>query len=781
MRFDFIQRRILVSPGEIATFRTDGTTAVPGGTGSWRAETGREWHETLRTRTAERHPDATFEVPIRGALVHGGWTFAIQGRIDQLVPSPGGVLVREVKTVTATLPLSGDAIVDDFPGHCMQAACYARILRALPEYRDHAIACELALVDISTGMLQLAPLDDAWESLLDRALDSLAQFATQRLQAGMRLARLADPRPYAAWREGQEQALATLDEAFAAHPVFLEAPTGFGKTGVVLAHALRGLRDGRWTRVLWLTGKTSGQWGVAELLASGYADPETAPHWVVLRSRNTLCNPAPRCCQGSTAACARTRRWSDPATGKALQHLAGQVPPPDIATVRAAAERIDCCPYALALGLLPHADIWIGDFNYLFAPSSAPVLANQPAYDPAQTLLVVDEAHNLPRRAAEARSLLLRADDAWRVDAALARLDHPRRLLRAWELWTELLASLPQRDCWEPEAEADISEALLRFQNELLHNHLEWQELADEEVAAIDAALRLPDALARPDLPRLLWSPAPGMLRLDCLDAAAAIGAAVAPFAHTVFMSATLEPMDDFATACGIEPAAYSVVRAPAPWRDPAYDVAVDIRADTRYARRDQTLGHTASVLATAATTLDGPVVAFFPSYRYAERVIEVLASGPNPPRTALQPKGAMPETLGPWLDAAIASRAIVFLVLGGSMAEGVDTLGGRTALAVIVGPALPEVGPVTETRRALDEVRLGRDEAFRRAYLIPGMRRVNQAIGRLVRNPGQRARVLLHCHRFADSRFSSLLAPEYRNARILRSDTEYQDWLQPS
>jgi len=97
-----------------------------------------------------------------------------------------------------------------------------------------------------------------------------------------------------------------------------------------------------------------------------------------------------------------------------------------------------------------------------------------------------------------------------------------------------------------------------------------------------------------------------------------------------------------------------------------------------------------------------------------------------------------------------------------------------------VVGPALPEVNPVQRARLA-EWAALGRAEAFRRVYQIPGMTKVNQALGRLVRAPGQRARVILQCRRFLEPGYASLLAPEYQLGTNLATDADLAAWLSPA
>jgi Rad3-related DNA helicase len=97
----------------------------------------------------------------------------------------------------------------------------------------------------------------------------------------------------------------------------------------------------------------------------------------------------------------------------------------------------------------------------------------------------------------------------------------------------------------------------------------------------------------------------------------------------------------------------------------------------------------------------------------------------------------------------------------------------------MVVGPALPEVNAVQQARMAA-LADLGRAEAFRRVYQIPGMQKVNQALGRLVRAPGHRAKVLLHCRRFAAADYTRLLAADYREGPRLATDEEFAAWVGP-
>jgi Rad3-related DNA helicase len=132
------------------------------------------------------------------------------------------------------------------------------------------------------------------------------------------------------------------------------------------------------------------------------------------------------------------------------------------------------------------------------------------------------------------------------------------------------------------------------------------------------------------------------------------------------------------------------------------------------------------------------------------------------------------------FIDEGLLMADALFLILGSSYAEGIDQLGGRVEQIMIVGPALPEVNLI-QKKKMEDHVSLSRDEAFRDTYIRPAMRRIHQALGRIVRAPGQSARVLLHCKRFAEDAYQSELAPEYQSECHLLSDADFFAWLNSS
>lgn len=801
MLIDHERRAATFALGELAAFSPGPRPPDSGPVGRWRAELGTHWHREKRAMleaAASETPDTdpasapAFEVPIRGALAQRGWLFHLEGRLDQSLPTAEGVHLRELKTTLDRLPRPAEELRAARPEHFHQLGLYL----ALSELAEpgRRFTGELLYIEAGTGLEQSVPFTEADRIALTAHLDAVADFLEQRRAALARLRTLRWTPAFATPRPGQETIVADLVAAVAPDaPVVLAAPTGFGKTGVLLEAAFAALRAGQADRLVYLTGKSTGQLHVLATLQKMLAAPATdlgspadSPALIAWNLR-----PKREHCINDVFHCTRARcrflhdpprRWRE--AGLARFHLF-PAEARDLPALRAAGLAASICPYEIARAALPHCDVWLGDFNYLFAPANRGVFTEQPTWDPSRTLLVVDEAHHLPARVAEAYSHALTADD---LHALLAELpdDTARPLRRELEALWRQLSALPAADAFDLDAEDDLAASLRALSAQLEKTPPDHEALSS---AASDLLWRLPSLLhwiEDGSLEKLLWSPRPAELRFTCLDAAPVIGEQLRTFAGVVLATATPPPPEVFAAALGLEAGtagpALRLLAPEAPWRAGAYDVALDLRVDTTFRRRADHYATTAATLAALrAASPAAAVAAFFPSYAYAESVISRLEADHPALRAALQPRSADLAAQHDWIEEQLALSDVLVFVLGGSFAEGIDHLGGRVTHALVAGPALPEVNALQRARLDGQTRHVGDKEAFRRTYLVPGLQKVNQALGRLVRAPGQRARVVLHCRRFADPAYAALLAPEYQFGRHILDDQDLSAWLSAS
>jgi Rad3-related DNA helicase len=770
MRFDLDRRRIELSVGDFSDFSLGPRSGGQGMGGLWRAQQGSRWHRELREQAVVEGVDAEFEVPVDGVLAHRGWSVVLAGRIDQVVRSGAGAFLREIKTVTRPLPESEETLRADYPGYFVQLAAYAAL-------RGQGEGGELLFIEADSGLAQTVPLRSDDVRLLDAQLGRIAEFLDLKQRCRERLRSLRYRPAFAVFRPGQEDVEGRLRDALrsARSAVLLEAPTGFGKTGVLLGCALGELREGTFERLVYVTGKSTGQLQVLETLRSmtapgpGLEGGTAVAAWLVRNKAEHCVNDVFQCVR---EACSyldgAETRWQGSGLSR-FYLLENQAR--DIASLRSAGKAARICPYEITRAALPFNDVWIGDYNYVFSPESRGLFYERPGFDPARTLLAVDEAHNLASRVADAHSHVFSMGDARAVAEALRDADAPRSHVALWDEWAFLLGSLTKAPSLPESWVDDARDIASRISEALTATPIDYAALGPHASGLLWRVASFTEQLNTVELPRLWWSPSDGLLNVTCLDAATAIGSTLAEFGGVVMATATPGPTERFAEAVGTGPLEHLTARTP--WRDGAYDVAVDLRVDTSFQQRHSHVDTTASTVAALhASAGDGaPIAVFFPSFAYAESIADRVASA------AMQPRRADLAAQNAWIADSLDAGRALFLVLGSGFAEGIDLLGGRVAHAMVVGPALPEVNPVQRAKLA-SFAALGRDLAFDRVYRIPGMVKVNQALGRLVRAPSQKARVLLHCRRFAEPGYERLLCAEYQDGRRIREDGDFTAWL---
>jgi DNA excision repair protein ERCC-2 len=287
MRIDWEQMWVEMGVGEWASFDLPlGADRFPG-MASAAMEEGQRWHLELAQQAGKRWPGSVFERPLRGVLPVGRWNVHLQGRIDQLLWQGRGWLLREVKAVGRGLPCDPSHLREAYPAYFCQLAAYFVLLAdggialepgtpeafgaegAVPAVVDQASSggsvalsgAELVFVSRENGLLQVIPLDLAEaRQLVTASCRRLEQFLEIRRRARMRRLEASPSAPFEQLRPGQAEVRQALRQPPLARRVtFFQASTGFGKTGILLEYALERLCRGHCERILYLTGKSTGQ------------------------------------------------------------------------------------------------------------------------------------------------------------------------------------------------------------------------------------------------------------------------------------------------------------------------------------------------------------------------------------------------------------------------------------------------------------------------------------------------------------------------------------------
>jgi DNA excision repair protein ERCC-2 len=772
MEIDAVERIIQISVGELARFQNGVHDYVSGGL-EWRAELGRKWHDTINEETKKEDPLAQFEVTIKQNVFIHNWNFQITGRIDQIVSgNQRRKKLIEIKSVSHPLPEKEEYLKEKYPHYFAQVAIYKYLAERDSKLSALGFSAEIHFVDINSGIHQNVSLDEDAEDIFKQQTNALLPFLNDRLNAKIRLNDIALVSPFPELRDGQADLLIKLEKAsLDGSHILLQAPTGFGKTGIVLHHAFTHMKKGFYERLIYLTSKSTGQIQTLKQL-----NKTGVLRNIQMRNRNELSiNSDSHQCSLDTKCDESFNKRMD-VTGLDPEFLFESG---NFSTEEAKEKGIEfgLCPYALTKWALQFAEIWIGDTNYLFAPNSRNVFWETYGFNPQKTLVIIDEAHNLPERTADALSFQL-SSKSWEYIIENTLLSEGKMTL--YNIGSEILAFLKKLKEKELLSATDtylFLDLMDDFSSELKETHIDSDSINRNEINKLYEIPQIAEKLKNDKENYLLWSPQKEHLTISCLDPSDWISNCLKPFASSIHMSATLEPFDYYQEKIGLPKSELSYAKGFAPWRSDAYTVAFDQRVDTRYKERANYYLITAETILKTFQYSKKPIVVFFPSYQYAQDVKTYLNEIDSFLPVITQEKKISLDEQKAFIEESVSTHCILFLILGSSFTEGIDTLGGKIESAIVVSPALPQINLLSETKMN-QALQYNKNNAFQKTYIIPAFQKIHQALGRLARAPGQKAKILLHCRRFLSPQYKNLLAEEYNSGTIIKNSNDLETWL---
>ncbi len=723
------------------------------------------------------------EVPVSYVVESDGLRLEIFGRIDGLLLGDEGLILEEIKTVTADLAL----VAGDNPLHWGQAQCYAYIYgvqHGLAEITVRLTYYHLDTRQVKTfeRRLTLAELEEFFTGLVTAYLEWLKKLIARRERRDVSIAGLEFP--YPAYRPGQrELAVAVYKTIGAGGRLFAQAPTGIGKTVATLFPAIKAIGRGLAARIFYLTAKTSGRL-VAEQTLADLAGAGLRLKSVTLTARDKVCFCVAAGIDPVDCIYARNYYGKVKAALAELDNYDQFTRPLILDLARA----YEVCPFEFSLDLALWVDCIIADYNYAFDPQ---VYLRRFFDHPAEPyVFLVDEAHNLPDRA----RMMFSAELDKETVLALRKSIKPHLPDLAAALSEINQALLARRRL----AQAGEQPALVERERpeELLQSIRSFNRLAELWLASNQPAPFRPELLEFYFLGQSYLRTADSLFndgyvsyferreqagllaRLFCLDPAPFLAAALERCRAVIFFSATLLPQPYFARVLTGEP---DQPRLTLPSPFPAENLALLIhnRVSTLYAERANSYRAIAEIVETVCAARPGNYLVFFPSYAYLAAVAGLLAENRPAGQLLIQDRG-MGETAREAFLARFAAgneeTLIGLAVMGGIFGEGIDLVGERLIGAIVVGVGLPQLG--LERDLLKDYFDRQNDQGFAYAYQYPGLNRVMQAAGRVIRTETDRGVIVLIDNRFTQSRYTRLFPPEWRHFQVVGSAREIKERL---
>lgn len=561
--------------------------------------------------------------------------------------------------------------------------------------------------------------------------------------------------PYPQFRQGQRQLAETLYKAVSTGRCLMaQASTGIGKTLGTLFPLLKAMVPQQLDKLFFLTAKTPGRALALDALRQvTEATPQPALRTLELIARDKACEHPGSACHGESCPLARGFYDRLPAAREA----AAQRPLLDRAGLREVALAHQVCPYYLGQEMARWVDVLVADYNYYFdahALLHALTQANQ-----WRVAVLVDEAHNLVERGRgmysasldQGQLQALRQGKPAGLGSALDRLNRQwNALYKAQRASYEASDQLPGaflgalQQCIGliqarlEQAPGEMEPAVLQFYFQALQFN-RVAELFDEHFI-FDVSVR-----SGPRKRRL------ATLCLRNVIPARLLGPRMSAARSVTLFSATLNPRHFYADLLGM-PADTAWLEVAAPFRAEQLQVRIASQVCTRYRERHASLAPIVELIAEQYRRAPGNYLAFFSSFEYLGQVAALLAERyPTIPRWEQAPgmdEGAREAFLARFVP---DGQGVGFAVLGGAFGEGVDLPGTRLIGAFVATLGLPQVNPVNEQFKQ----RLGRQfgAGFDYAYLYPGVRKVIQAAGRVIRGDQDQGVLLLIDERFAEPR----------------------------
>jgi len=761
---------------------------------------GTKAHQTLQDAYGEQDRR---EVPMAGAVEYRDIRFLLEGRCDGLLATEDGVMIDEIKSTVRPLDEWGALRDGGAPAHWAQAYCYA-YLHAREQGLER-IAIRLTYARVGT--------DDVRRLVRSATTEELAAFVGSLAEAVYPYARMklnhaalrdASARalafPFGAYRPGQRRLAGAVYKAIAdGKGLFAKAPTGTGKTISTLFPAVKAIGEGLLERFYYLTARTTQRQAAEDALAK-LGERGLVLQTVTLTAKEKICFREEVDCRA--AACPYADGYYD-RINAALVDLLGAETLMTRGVIEAYARKHCVCPFEMSLDAAYASDAVICDYNYIFDPRVS--LKRQFEEQKRRTALLADEAHNLEPRAREmfsaalAKAMFLEQQRAWKgIDAELhaaakavnayfialrktmasqtdARLEGgvPEALAEAAKLFAAAaerrLAGGAGDNDGAPGYDGDRQSSLLDAYY-AVQAFLRAAALFDERFIAYAES-------DRRDV----------QVKLLCLDPSELLRKAAKGYRAKVFFSATLSPLSYYIERLGGDEEDYAV-SVPSPFHPSQWDVRL-VPLSTRYRDRAASIEPIADQLLQALRERPGNHLAFFPSYAYMNDVHAALlaamgaaAAGADVGQKMHQPLGLRctvggmevdvllqsqrmtEEDRSAFLDAFQSGRErplLAFAVMGGIFSEGIDLEGDRLSGVAVIGVGLPQPSAEREWIRAyFDEA--GKD-GFDYAYVYPGMNKVLQAGGRLIRSEEDRGTLLLIDDRYRQPKYWQLLPPEWR------------------
>ncbi len=733
---------------------------------------GSRFHRRIQGRMGG---DYRAEVSLSGVFPCDDFQILVEGRADGIFTEDGITVIDEIKGVFRDLKRMEEPV----PVHLAQAKCYA-FLFGLDEASilqdDDEIRVRMSYGNLETEEMKYFRFTYQYAELRIWFADLLQEYRKwavwRRQHLQQRSVSIRNMRFPFLYREGQHALAGDVYRTISRQKtLFIQAPTGTGKTITTMFPALKAMGEGMGDKLFYLTARTIVRTVAMETLDQ-LRTQKLSIKSVVITAKEKMCINDKAAGECNPDDCPYARGHFD-RINDVLYTLLNKRDSFTAEAIQGTALTERVCPYELCLDLCSWSDVIIGDYNYVFGPRTRLRRFFGDGVK-GDYLYLIDEAHNLVDRGRDMYSAALTKEDM----LALKREIKPfhAKMARALERCNRQMLAM-KKECVTYRVADGVGTFALTLTNlyGIMEDYLEDRERRMEggEIRSkvlemyfqVGTFLEVCDLL---DDHYVVYHhiQEDGTFRicLYCVDPSVRLQECLDRARSSIFFSATLLPITYYKKLLSTREDNYAI------YADSAFDsshwqVLIGRDTSSRYTRRNEAeFRRIADYIQETVRQKKGNYLVFFPSYKMMEDVADIFQENLTEEIQLLRQSGRMSEEeREAFLSAFEEERRdslAAFCVMGSIFSEGIDLREDRLIGSIIVGPGIPQVGPEREILKNYYDQH-GMD-GFRYAYQYPGMNKVLQAAGRVIRTESDRGIILLLDERFARGDYRELFPREW-------------------
>ena len=701
--------------------------------------------------------------------------------MDGLLKIDNKLIIEEIKSTLTDLNLLD---IDTRPEHLAQAKMYAYMYCSQQELKS--ISVRLRYVTVGdyktksfTKRYNYSQLKKFFEKTISEYTSWLEILDTHQRSKMKSLKGLTFP--FDGYREGQYKFMGAVYKTLISKDILYSiAPTGIGKTIAALFSSLKAINNEK-DKIFYLTAKNAGKKIVVDTV-NLLKEKGLVCKTVVVNSKESMCLMDKVDCDPDI--CPYAKGFFN-RLNEALNDIFIHQDVYEMDLIKQYGEYHQICPHEFSLAISNFSDVIICDYNYAFDPRTHLIrYFDEEYYNP---ILLVDEAHNMVDRSRSMYSSFLKKSTLISLRKSSNKLKPTVRtqinnLIKYIDEFVEKKEVLKSCFYYQNELDNDLIKLVERIVTKFDQILVENKKFKSRD-KVLDGYFELSQFLKISDYYSLSYKYVIEVIDDDiivsqrCLDASKYILDVIERRAKgTVFFSATLEPVDYYVKL--ITKGEGKSISISSPFKQDHLGLFVDDSTSTRYRDRDRSVDAIIDSVYAMLETKIGNYIVFFPSYQYLNNVLEefesevyqVLVQSRNMSQKARKDMLSEFDTVG-------KASKIGFFVLGGSFSEGIDYIGEKLSGVIIIGVALPQFNKYNEILRSYFDEEF--DEGFDYAYTYPGMNKVIQAVGRVIRTENDIGVGVLFDDRYSHYNYRSLFPKNWNHAKTIKRNSYLQNYLE--